>query len=115
MKEKNLWWKITIKLLGKFDLTPIPPAFRGVPQIYVTIKIDANSILTVSAENIGDANIEINIDSEIRISPEEMEKMIKDAETFLIEDKKLKKTNNAKNDLEHNAYSHKHQISDKNS
>lgn len=101
------------KLLGKFCLTNIPPAPQGVPQIYVTFKIDANSILTVSAENIGNANIEINIDSEIRISHEEMDKMIKDAEPFLIEDKKLKKTNNAKNDLEHFAYSLKHQISDK--
>lgn len=50
-----------------------------------------NSILIVLVENIGNVNIEINIDSEIRIFLEEMDKMIKDVEIFLIEDKKLKK------------------------
>lgn len=101
------------QLLGKFDLTGIQPAPRGVPQIDVIFKIDANSILTVSTEEISTKrNIEIHIDSKIRISAEEMDKMIKDAETFENEGKQLKKIDDAKNDLEFFAYLLKYQISD---
>lgn len=101
------------QLLGKFDLTGIQPAPRGVPQIDVIFKIDANSILTVSTEDISTKrNIEIHIDSKIRISAEEMDKMIKDAETFENEGKQLKKIDDAKNDLELFAYLLKYQISD---
>lgn len=102
-------------LLGTFELTGIPPAPRGVPQIEVTFEIDANSILTVSAEDKGTGSknkITIQNDNN-RISPEEIEKMIKDAETFAEEDKRVKETVDAKNDLEHFAYSLKNQISDK--
>lgn len=102
-------------LLGTFELTGIPPAPRGVPQIEVTFEIDANSILTVSAEDKGTGSknkIKIQNDNN-RISPEEIEKMIKDAETFAEEDKRVKETVDAKNDLEHFAYSLKNQISDK--
>merc|ERR1719186_2055166 len=75
-------------LLGKFDLNNIPPAPRGVPQIEVTFEIDANGILQVSAEDKGTGNkekIEIKNDAN-RLTPEEVERMIKDAEKFAAED-----------------------------
>merc|ERR1711902_59657 len=80
--------------LGKFDLTNIPPAPRGVPQIEVTFEIDANGILVVSAEDKGTGSKEkITItNDQNRLTPEDIEKMIKDAETFADEDAKLKST-----------------------
>jgi heat shock protein 5 len=102
-------------LLGTFELTGIPPAPRGVPQIEVTFEIDANSILTVSAEDKGTGSknkITIQNDNN-RISPEEIEKMIKDAEMFVDEDNKAKEIIDAKNELEHFVYSLKNQISEK--
>ena len=102
-------------LLGKFDLTGIPPAPRGVPQIEVTFEIDANGILKVSAEDKGTGNknnIVIN-NNQNRLSPEEIERMIKDAEKFADEDKKVKEKVEAKNELESYAYSLKNQLSDK--
>merc|ERR1712099_190047 len=78
-------------LLGKFDLTGIPPAARCVPQLEVTFEIDANGILQVSAEDKGTGNkekIEIKNDAN-RLTPEEVERMIKDAEDFAEEDKKV--------------------------
>merc|ERR1712136_612744 len=76
-------------LLGKFDLTGIPPAPRGVPQIEVSFEIDANGILQVSAEDKGTGNKEkITItNDQNRLTPEDIEQMIKDAETFADEDK----------------------------
>lgn len=102
-------------LLGKFDLTGIPPAPRGVPQIEVTFEIDANGILKVSAEDKGTGNKEkITITNDHnRLSPEDIEKMIKDAETFAAEDKMLKERVDAKNEFESYAYSLKNQIGDK--
>merc|ERR1719239_1150673 len=79
--------------LGKFDLTNIPPAPRGVPQIEVTFEIYANGILVVSAED--------------------KDKMINDAEKFADEDAKLKGKVEARNELESYAYSLKNQLSDK--
>merc|ERR1712176_29345 len=78
-------------LLGKFDLTGIPPAARGVPQLEVTFEIDVNGILRVSAEEKGTNNKEsITIkNDDNRLSPEDIEKMIKDAEDFAEEDKKV--------------------------
>merc|ERR550519_1605012 len=76
--------------LGKFDLTNIPPAPRGVPQIEVTFEIDVNGILKVSAEDKGTGNVEkivINNDQN-RLTPEDIERMINDAEKFADEDKK---------------------------
>jgi endoplasmic reticulum chaperone BiP len=101
--------------LGKFDLTGIPPAPRGVPQIEVTFEIDVNGILKVSAEDKGTGkknNIVINKDQS-RLNPEEIEKMIKDAEKFADEDKKVKERVEAKNELESLAYSIKTQLNDK--
>ena len=102
-------------LLGKFDLTGIPPAPRGVPQIEVTFEIDVNGILKVSAEDKGTGNknnIVIN-NNQNRLSPEEIERMIKDAEKFADEDKKVKEKVEAKNELESYVYSLKNQINDK--
>ena len=102
-------------LLGKFDLTGVPPAPRGVPQIEVTFEIDVNGILKVSAEDKGTGNknnIVIN-NNQNRLSPEEIERMIKDAEKFADEDKKVKEKVEAKNELESYVYSLKNQINDK--
>merc|ERR1711893_124470 len=102
-------------LLGKFDLTGIPPAPRGVPQIEVTFEIDANGILQVSAEDKGTGNKEkITItNDQNRLTPEDIERMINDAEKFADEDAKLKGKVEARNELESYAYSLKNQIGDK--
>ncbi|CAJ0575909.1 unnamed protein product, partial [Mesorhabditis spiculigera] len=101
--------------LGKFDLTGIPPAQRGIPQIEVTFEIDVNGILHVTAEDKGTGNknkITITNDAN-RLSPEDIERMINDAEKFADEDKKLKEQVEARNELESYAYSLKNQIGDK--
>merc|ERR1712048_925642 len=102
-------------LLGKFDLTGIPPAPRGVPQIEVTFEIDANGILQVSAEDKGTGKKEkITItNDQNRLSPEDIERMVNDAEKFAEEDKEVRARVDAKNDLESYAYSLKNQIGDK--
>nr|QNF22889.1 putative heat shock protein isoform 4 [Lycosa tarantula] len=102
-------------LLGKFDLTGIPPAPRGVPQIEVTFEIDVNGILRVSAEDKGTGNKEkITItNDQNRLTPEDIERMINDAEKFADEDRKLKDRVEARNELESYAYSLKNQINEK--
>lgn len=102
-------------LLGAFDLTGIPPAARGVPQIEVTFEIDSNGILQVSAKDKGtnkENSITITNDQN-RLTPEEIQKMVDDAEKFAEEDKLVKETTDAKNSLESYAYSLKRQIDDK--
>jgi heat shock protein 5 len=102
-------------LLGKFDLTGIPPAPRGVPQIEVTFEIDVNGILHVTAEDKGTGNknkITITNDHN-RLSPEDIERMINDAEKFAEEDKRVKEQVEARNELESYAYSLKTQVGDK--
>jgi len=101
--------------LGKFDLTNIPPAPRGVPQIEVTFEIDANGVLQVSAQDKGTDNKEqITItNDQNRLTPEDIERMINDAEKFADEDAKLKSKVEARNELESYAYSLKNQIGDK--
>ncbi|KAL5109153.1 Endoplasmic reticulum chaperone BiP [Taenia crassiceps] len=101
--------------LGKFDLTGIPPAPRGLPQIEVTFEIDVNGILRVSAEDKGTgkkSNIVINKETN-RLSPEEIERMIQDAEKFSDQDKQVKERVEVRNDLESLAYSIKNQVKDK--
>ncbi|KAF7239801.1 hypothetical protein EG68_11100 [Paragonimus skrjabini miyazakii] len=101
--------------LGKFDLTGIPPAPRGVPQIEVTFEIDVNGILQVGAEDKGTGNknkIVINKDQN-RLNPEEIEKMISDAERFAADDKKLSERMEARNSFEGFAYQLKTQLDDK--
>ncbi|CAF3994569.1 unnamed protein product [Rotaria magnacalcarata] len=102
-------------VLGKFDLTGIPPAPRGVPQIEVTFEIDVNGILKVTAEDKGTGNknnIVISSNTN-RLSPEDIERMIKDSERFADEDKKVKDRVDAKNELESYVYSLKTQVADK--
>merc|ERR1711992_530868 len=89
-------------ILGKFDLTGIPPAPRGTPQIEVTFDVDANGILNVSAVEKGSGKKEkITITNDKgRLSKEEIEKMVNDAEVFKDEDDKQKERIAAKNGLE---------------
>lgn len=102
-------------LLGKFDLNNIPPAPRGVPQIEVTFEIDVNGILRVSAEDKGTGNKEkITItNDQNRLTPEDIERMVNDAEKFADEDKAVKEKVEAKNELESYTYSLKNQVGDK--
>ncbi|KAK2702588.1 endoplasmic reticulum chaperone BiP-like [Artemia franciscana] len=102
-------------LLGKFYLTGIPPAPRGVPEIEVTFEMDANGILQVSAEDKGAGNKEkITISNDKnRLTPEDIERMIKDGEQFADEDKLLKEKVESRNELESYLYSLKNQISEK--
>jgi len=77
--------------LGRFDLVGIPPAPRGVPQIEVTFDIDANGIVHVSAKDLGTGKEQsIRITAPKKLSKEEIEKMVKDAEKFASEDAKRK-------------------------
>ena len=90
------------RLMGQFELSGIPPAPRGTPQIEVSFDIDANGILNVSAEdkNTGKSQkITISNDSG-RISKEDIEKMINEAEKFKEEDEKARARVDAKNELE---------------
>jgi len=102
-------------LLGKFDLTGIPSAPRGVPQIEVTFEIDENSILSVSAKEQGSGKTEsITITNDKgRLSKEEIDQMIKDAEKFAEQDKEIKEKIDAKNSLENYIYSMRNTIDDK--
>ncbi|XP_065829441.1 endoplasmic reticulum chaperone BiP-like [Oscarella lobularis] len=102
-------------LLGKFDLNGIPPAPRGVPQIEVTFEIDVNGILKVTAEDKGTGNKEkITItNDQNRLTPEDIERMINDAEKFADDDKKVKEKVESRNELESYAYSLKNQVNDK--
>merc|ERR1711904_217949 len=102
-------------LLGKFELTGIPPAPRGVPQIDVTFEVDANGILQVSAEDKGTGKAEkIPITSDKgRLSQDEIDRMVKEAEQFAEEDKKVKGRVEAKNSLENYLYSMKNTVTDK--
>jgi len=100
--------------LGTFNLTGIPPAPRGVPQIEVTFDLDANGILNVTAEDkkSGKQN-KITISNDAgRLSKEEIEKMVRDAETYAEEDKKHLAKVNAKNGLEGYCYSLKNTLND---
>ncbi len=101
-------------LLGKFDLNGIPPAPRGVPQIEVTFQIDENGILIVTAEDKGSGNTEaITItNDQNRLTPEDIDRMINDAEKFAEEDKLVKERVESKNELESYAYSLKNQLND---
>jgi len=86
------------KSLGRFDLTDIPPAPRGVPQIEVTFDIDANGILHVSAKDKATGKEQrIEIKASSGLSEEEIERMIKDAEAHAEEDRKFHELVNARN------------------
>lgn len=102
-------------LLGNFDLSGIPKAPRGVPQIQVTFDMDENGILNVSAEDTGTGKSEsITITNDQgRLSKEEIEQMIADAEKFSEEDKLLKEKIDARNSLDSYLHSMRNTIEDK--
>eukprot|EP01006_Ploeotia_vitrea_P041910 TRINITY_DN66585_c0_g1_i1.p1 TRINITY_DN66585_c0_g1~~TRINITY_DN66585_c0_g1_i1.p1 ORF type:complete len:658 (+),score=105.69 TRINITY_DN66585_c0_g1_i1:102-2075(+) len=101
-------------ILGKFELTGIPPAPRGVPQIEVTFEIDANGILQVGAADKGTGKSEkITITADKgRLSQEEIDRMVREAEEFADEDKKVQQRVTAKNGLESYLYSMKNSLDD---
>merc|ERR1712013_604212 len=100
--------------LGKFDLTGIPPAPRGVPQIEVTFDIDANGILNVSAsdKSTGKQNKITITNDKGRLSKEDIERMVNDAEKFKAEDEVQKERIAAKNGLESYCFNMKATIDD---
>lgn len=101
-------------LLGKFDLTGIPPAPRGVPQIEVTFDVDANGILNVSAVEKGTGKSEkITITNDKgRLSKEDIERMVSEAEKYKEEDEKESARIAARNQLESTSYSLKNTLSE---
>ncbi len=103
-------------LLGSFDLTGIPPAPRGVPQIEVTFDIDANGILNVSTmDKSSGKSQKITISNDKgRLSKDEIEKMLKEAEDFKAEDDKQKERIAAKNALESYCFNMKSTVEDSN-
>ena len=101
------------KSLGKFQLTGIPPAPRGVPQIEVGFDIDANGILNVSAKDLGtgkEQKIEIRAGS--GLADEEIKRMVSDAETHADEDRRARELAEARNTAENAAYQAERQLKD---
>jgi len=101
-------------ILGKFDMTGIPPAPRGVPQIEVSFDLSANGILSVSAKDKkGSASGKITIESQKgRLSEDEINKIVEEAERYKEEDTKMKAKVTAKNDLENAAYQIRNSLDD---
>lgn len=101
-------------LLGKFELTGIPPAPRGVPQVEVSFELDANGILKVTAGDKGTGKAEtITITNDKgRLSQEEIDRMIAEAEKYQEEDKATAEKIAARNGLENYAFSLKNQLND---
>ncbi|XP_021750234.1 heat shock 70 kDa protein-like [Chenopodium quinoa] len=101
-------------LLGKFELGGIPPAPRGVPQINVTFDIDANGILNVAAEDktAGVKNKITITNDKGRLSKDDIDRMVKEAERYKAEDEDVKKRVEAKNSLENYAYNMRNTIRD---
>uniref|UniRef100_A0A2N9GZQ5 Uncharacterized protein n=1 Tax=Fagus sylvatica TaxID=28930 RepID=A0A2N9GZQ5_FAGSY len=101
-------------LLGKFELSGIPPAPRGVPQITVCFDIDANGILNVSAEDktTGQKNKITITNDKGRLSKDEIEKMVQEAEKYKSEDEEHKKKVETKNALENYAYNMRNTVKD---
>ncbi|SPO04976.1 probable glucose-regulated protein 78 of hsp70 family [Cephalotrichum gorgonifer] len=101
-------------ILGKFELTGIPPAPRGVPQIEVSFDLDANGILKVSAHDKGTGKTEsITITNDKgRLTQEEIDRMVEEAEQFADEDKAQRERIESRNALENYAFSLKNQIND---
>jgi molecular chaperone DnaK len=101
------------KSLGKFQLTGIPPAPRGIPQIEVAFDIDANGILNVSAKDLGtqkEQKIEIKAGS--GLSEEEIKRMVTDAESHAEDDRKARELAEARNNGENAAYQAERQLVD---
>jgi molecular chaperone DnaK len=99
------------KSLGKFQLTGIPPAPRGIPQIEVAFDIDANGILNVSAKDLGTAKEQkIEIRAGGGLSDDEIKRMVSDAETHADEDKRARELAEARNNGENAAYQAERQL-----
>ena len=103
-------------LLGKFELTGIPPAPRGVPQIEVTFDLDANGILNVSASDktTGKSNRITITNDKGRLSKEEIERMVSEAEKYKKEDEEVAERIKSRNDLESYAYNLRNSVNDEN-
>jgi len=101
-------------LLGKFELSGIPPAPRGVPQIEVTFDIDANGILNVSAEDktTGNKNKITITNDKGRLTKDQIEKMVREAEQYRSQDEQQKERVESKNKLENYAYTIRNSIRD---
>jgi len=101
-------------ILGKFDMTGIPPAPRGVPQIEVSFDLSANGILSVSAKDKkGSAAGKITIESQKgRLSEDEINKIVEEAERYKEEDEKMRKKVEAKNNLQNQAYQVRNALDD---
>lgn len=101
-------------LLGKFELTGIPPAPRGVPQIEVSFELDANGILKVSAHDKGTGKQEsITITNDKgRLTQDEIDRMVTEAEKYAEEDKATRERIEARNGLENYAFNLKNQVND---
>ncbi len=101
------------KSLGKFQLTGIPPAPRGMPQIEVTFDIDANGILSVGAKDLGTGKEQtIEIKGGSGLADSEVEQMIKDAESHAEDDRKQRELAEARNVAENAAYQAEKQVAD---
>jgi molecular chaperone DnaK len=101
------------RTLGKFHLVGIPPAPRGVPQVEVAFDIDANGIANVSAKDLGTGREQkITITSSSGLSKEEIDRMMKDAESHADEDQKLRERIEARNKLDNSIYSIEKTIAD---
>jgi len=101
------------KLLGQFDLVGIPPAPRGMPQIEVTFDIDANGIVHVSAKDLATQKEQsIKITASSGLSKEEVEKLVRDAQSHTEEDKKRRKLAEAKNQADNLVYQTEKNISE---
>jgi molecular chaperone DnaK len=101
------------KSLGKFQLTGIPPAPRGVPQIEVTFDIDADGILNVQAKDLGTAKEQkIEIKGGSGLSEQEVEQMVKDAEAHAEEDRRQRELAEARNTAENAAYQAEKQLAE---
>ncbi|HPM35471.1 MAG TPA: Hsp70 family protein, partial [Spirochaetota bacterium] len=94
------------RTLGRFELSDIPPAPRGVPQVEVTFDIDANGIVHVSAKDLGTGKEQkIRIESSSGLNEDEINKMVRDAEAHADEDKKAKELIELKNESDNMIYS----------
>ena len=103
-------------LLGKFELTGIPPAPRGVPQVEVTFDVDANGILNVSAldKTTGKSNKITITNDKGRLSKEDIERMVNEAEKYKAEDEAAASRIQAKNGLESYAYNLRNTLQEEN-
>jgi molecular chaperone DnaK len=101
------------KSLGKFQLTGIPPAPRGIPQIEVAFDIDANGILNVSAKDLGTSREQkIEIKAGSGLSEEEIKSMVSDAESHAEEDRRARELAEARNNGENAAYQAERQLAE---